>query len=295
LYASFIPLYAGKFSFIYQYLSTSAGKLFSTSTINSKPSETVCGNLFSDRFLNWLTGFIESDGSFPNEKDGTISFYISQSIKNLWLINYIHKSLGFGKVRVQPKENMCHFIIEDLPSLIKLASLLNGRFCTQAKFNAFSIWLARLNKKLVDTPIILKPISTIMDYNWLAGFTEGDGSFFINFVSIPKMKIGVQVRLNISWTQTAINRQTLDFIGAHFKCGRSYNKVNNFWVYNVSRQSEVIRLLSIFAEHPLYGLKQLDYLDLVKASQIIQNKGHLTLEGVSKLRSIAGGMNQRRK
>jgi hypothetical protein len=134
-----------------------------------------------------------------------------------------------------------------------------------------------------------------MDFDWLAGFTEGDGSFFINFVSIPKMKTGVQVKLNISWTQTAINRQTLDFIGAHFKCSHSYNKTNDSWVYNISRQSEVTRLLTIFVEHPLYGLKRFDYLDLVKANIIIQDKGHLTNEGINQLRSIAAGMNQRRK
>ena len=34
---------------------------------------------------------------------------------------------------------MCHFRIEDIPSLIKLASLLNGQFHLQAKYNAFSI------------------------------------------------------------------------------------------------------------------------------------------------------------
>jgi hypothetical protein len=264
---------------------------------NSIHFKTINKNLSSDSFFNWFVGFIEADGSFPNEIDGTISFYISQSIKNLCLINNIHKFLGFGKVRIQTKENMCHFIIEDIPSLIKLASLLNGRFRTQAKYNAFSIWLTCLNnKKLVkDNPIILKPISTIMDNNWLAGFTEGDGSFFINFISIPKMKTGVQVKLNISWTQTAINQQTLDFIGAHFKCSRSYNKTNDFWVYNISRQSEVTRLLTIFAEHPLYGLKRFDYLDLVKANMIIQDKGHLTNKGIDQLRSISVGMNQRRK
>jgi len=38
------------------------------------------------QWLNWLTGLIEADGSFSNEKDKTLSFYISQSTKNASLI-----------------------------------------------------------------------------------------------------------------------------------------------------------------------------------------------------------------
>lgn len=134
-----------------------------------------------------------------------------------------------------------------------------------------------------------------MDYNWLAGFTEGDESFFISFVSIPKMKTGVQVKLNISWTQTAVNRQTLDFIGAHLKCGQSSVRAHDSWGYNVSRQSEVTRLLTIFTEHPLYGLKRFDCLDLVKANNIINDKAYLKNDGINQLRLIAAGMNHRRK
>jgi hypothetical protein len=39
-------------------------------------------NSFNDAILNWLTGFIEGDGSFPNSTRGDLSFYVSQSIRN---------------------------------------------------------------------------------------------------------------------------------------------------------------------------------------------------------------------
>jgi len=55
----------------------------------------------SEQWLNWLTGLIEADGSFPNEKDNTLSFYISQSTKNTPLIYAIIFWFNFSKVQWQ--------------------------------------------------------------------------------------------------------------------------------------------------------------------------------------------------
>ena len=67
---------------------------------------------------------------------------------------------------------MVHFVIEDQLSLQKLANLLNGRFRTVAKYDAFVIWLGKLTRGNPITPL---PINTTMNYDWLAGFTESDG------------------------------------------------------------------------------------------------------------------------
>jgi hypothetical protein len=44
---------------------------------------------------------------------------------------------------------MAHFVIENQASIIKLAVLLNGRFRTVAKSNAFVLWLKRLTLNIV--------------------------------------------------------------------------------------------------------------------------------------------------
>ena len=85
-----IPPYAGKssdsivlanFSVTINRFGQSAGN----QTLRGEgSSETKRG--LSEQWLNWLTGLIEADGSFPNEKDKTLSFYISQSTKNAPLI-----------------------------------------------------------------------------------------------------------------------------------------------------------------------------------------------------------------
>ena len=295
-----IPLYAGKsldsivlaiFPVTINRFGQSAGNLRSlTSLVES--SETKHG--LSEQWLNWLTGLIEADGSFPDEKDKTLSFFISQSTKNAPLIYALKYWLGFGKVRWQHSDKMVHFLIEDIPNLTILANLINGRLRTEYKYEAYVKCINRLNKMgFVKNKVIIKPLNPKIDLNWLAGFTEGDDSFFIGLGNSPKSKLGVQVTLNISWTQN--HRKTLELIASQFKGYWSYNKTHKFWVYNIKRKSEIQKLLfSVFVNHPLYGIKRYEHLDLKRDCELFNTKQHLTESGLELLLEIKYIMNSRR-
>jgi hypothetical protein len=190
---------------------------------------------------------------------------------------------------------MVHYVIEDIPSLLILAKLINGRFRTQDKFEAYHIFVHRLNKKYkVKDPVKVQPLNLVLDYSWLAGFTEGDGSFFIGLGKVPKSKLGVQLTLNISWTQK--HKKPLDLIASEFAGGFSYNKSLKFWVLTIKRQSEIKNLLfTVFVNNPIYGIKRLDYLDLVRVCEMFKTKQHLTESGLDLILKIRSNMNARRK
>lgn len=256
-------------------------------------SETTHG--LSNQWLNWLTGLIEADGSFPNSKRGNLSFYISQYRLNAPLLYAIRYWLGFGKIRWQHSENMVHYVIEDKPSLLILAKLVNGRFRTENKFEAYNIFVDNLNKKYkVKDLVKVQPLNVLMDYDWLAGFTEGDGSFFIGLGKSPKQKLGVQLTINISWTQK--HKKPLDLIASEFGGGFSYNKSLKFWILTIKRQSVINNMLfRVFVNNPIYGIKRLDYLDLVRICEMFNTKQHLTESGLYFILKIRLNMNLRRK
>lgn len=66
------------------------------------------------RFLEWLIGFSEGEGSFIIAKRGDLSFVVTQSSSDLEVLNYIKNNLGFGRVIKQSiKQNTHRFVIQE--------------------------------------------------------------------------------------------------------------------------------------------------------------------------------------
>jgi hypothetical protein len=106
------------------------------------------------------------------------------------------------------------------------------------------------------------------------------------------MSIGFQVTLNISWTQK--NRQVLDFISSVFGGSIVYNSVTNAFCLTIKRKDQIGLLLSIFSIYPLRGVKRLDFLDVCRVYSMMSQGLHLTSLGLTLIRVIYLGMNQRR-
>ena len=65
-------------------------------------------------------------------------------------------------------------------------------------------------------------------------------------------------------------------------------KINKFTVI----RNEII---PFFQKYPIQGVKRLDYLDWCKVAELMQNKVHLTKEGIDEIKKIKSIMNTGRK
>jgi hypothetical protein len=85
-------------------------------------------------------------------------------------------------------------------------------------------------------------------------------------------------------------------IKKYFNCGNiSKIDLKDCLDYTVSDQNSIFNIIiPFFNKYPLRGTKHLDYLDWVKGLEIIKNKGHLTLEGLSEIRLIKATSNSGR-
>jgi len=54
------------------------------------------------------------------------------------------------------------------------------------------------------------------------------------------------------------------------------------------------RIIPLFKENPLVGVKSLDYIDWCKIHELMVNGSHLTVEGMNSIRDIKLGMNRGR-
>ena len=55
------------------------------------------------------------------------------------------------------------------------------------------------------------------------------------------------------------------------------------------------KIIPFFSRNRIWGIKFLDYLDWCQVADIIKEKGHLTIEGLNKIRQLKQGMNRGRR
>lgn len=77
-------------------------------------------------------------------------------------------------------------------------------------------------------------------------------------------------------------------------CGRYIAKAG-YGEFIVEKFTDVFdKLIPIFEEFKLQGVKSKNYEDFKKAAILIKNKKHLTREGLDQIKKIKGGMNKNR-
>lgn len=135
--------------------------------------------------------------------------------------------------------------------------------------------------------------TNIKNLNWIRGFTEAEGSFQ---VVIQKINNRVHLSLIFSITQNIRDEELLNQIVTYLDCGRYYRgQTRNEGQYLVTVFSDITeKILPIFHEYPLIGIKKADYLDFVQIAELIKSKDHLTKEGIEKIQLIKNNMNKSR-
>jgi len=129
---------------------------------------------------------------------------------------------------------------------------------------------------------------------WLAGFTSAEGSFMIRVLNSPKHKLNKKVQLEFNLTQHARDEELMKVIASYFGAG-SISLNRNASVYRVVNFTELTnKILPLFKDNLIEGIKYYDYLDFLKAVDLIKENKHLTLEGLEEIQKIKNGMNSRR-
>lgn len=159
------------------------------------------------------------------------------------------------------------------------------------------------NKFLEDfsniVPVALPEVHPLsindISIDWLVGFTDAEGCFFINIRSNRK-KTGYWALAGFSLVQH--NRDTLlfkllkEFLGGGSIIEEKNKNVVRLRGERLSLMLEVI--IPLFNDNPLQSSKLKDYLDFCSACLLIKDKAHLTEEGIVKLKCIKSTMNTKR-
>lgn len=148
-----------------------------------------------------------------------------------------------------------------------------------------------------DTVPVARPVvefAGIPDPNWLTGFTDADGCFFVSTYASPKSKLDMAVQLVFIVTQHMRDQKLLEGLIHYLGCGR-YSKrkeAGDFKVLSISDINQ--KIIPFFDKYQLQGIKSLNYADFRSVAKIMETKGHLAKEGLEQIQAIKMRMNKGR-
>ena len=136
-----------------------------------------------------------------------------------------------------------------------------------------------------------------LNASWIVGFTDGEGCFHISINKLSGMSLGWQVLPEFRIVQHEKDEEVLYQIKNYFGFGSI--EINNF-DENATRKGFRVRglenlnnIVKFFDENPLRTTKKKNFEIFKKVIQMMNNKKHLTKEGLDKIARLVSGMNRK--
>ena len=135
-----------------------------------------------------------------------------------------------------------------------------------------------------------------IDPNWIAGFVDGEGTFYVGINKNKTMKTGYQVLPEFRIVQHKKDVQLLHKIKKFFSCG--VVRVNHGDRMEVRiRDFKCLKekIIPFFEKYKLNTQKKFDFLKFRKIILLIDRGEHLSEKGINKIYQIAEKMNTKNK
>jgi len=288
------------------------------SCVNNGTSETACDLTFkfnnylnqkvlhkkkiNKRFLEWFIGFTEGNGSFIvlNKK---VYFDISVSIKDVQVLYYIKKELGFGKVIIKKDSGACSsinggsrasFYVTSFCNFYRLVTLFNGNLCTVNKKEEFKNWLKIFNnqysKEILFIDRVIKPSLTT---GWLSGFIDAVGSFTGRLENCNELQSNKTPYLTFYIFQKEF--YILNIISERLNVSIKnikYNKDKGGWIFSISSFNKLKQIVNYLKRYKLKTKKSLAFTKWCKIYNITLKKEHINEIGLNKIHFLTKEMNK---
>ena len=132
-----------------------------------------------------------------------------------------------------------------------------------------------------------------LDAQWITGFVDGEGCFYVGVNPNAETKSGYQVLPEFTVVQHERDVQVLYALKSHFGCGVVRNHHGDRMAYRVRGIEHLLQhIVPFFVKHPLKTRKRVSFQRFRRILLMMEAGEHLTGEGVEEIRRIASGMNR---
>jgi len=132
--------------------------------------------------------------------------------------------------------------------------------------------------------------------NWISGFVDGEGTFYVGINKQTSMNIRYQVLPEFRIVQHKRDIKLLYAIRDYFKCG--VVRINHDDRYEVRiRKIEHLKniIIPFFEKYELQTQKKFDFIKFKKIINLIDKNKHLEIKGLLKIIEISSQMNKKDK
>jgi hypothetical protein len=129
---------------------------------------------------------------------------------------------------------------------------------------------------------------------WIVGFVDGEGCFFVGMNNQPRLKGGKQVLPEFTVVQHKRDIALLYNLKTYFQCGVVRVNHGDRMAFRVrGHENLYTKIVPFFEKHKLKSKKRVDFEKFRDVILLMEKKAHLTPEGFAKIQQIANTMNRK--
>lgn len=235
--------------------------------------------LNNEQLGHYLAGLIDGDGHFSKIQQLVLIF----SSPDAFLAYYIKGKLAYGTVRKVKNKNAYLLVISKKEGMLKILNLINGKLRTKHRFSqVIDNILNHINYKDLKIKFTM---SSSNDFNnhWLAGFSDADASFQIKIINrITRNRPEIRLNFQIDQKKDLLLNMIKSYLGGNI----GYRKPQDTYYYGSTSFGSAKKVIQYFDKFNLQSKKHISYLRWRKVYILIQNKQHLTENGLAKILRI---------
>ena len=146
------------------------------------------------------------------------------------------------------------------------------------------------NIKLYHTPVSLNECFLP---SYLSGYVDGEGCFSVSVSKSRRHKFGWEVRPSFSVSQNKNRSEVLDLFVDYLNCGSIRPNVSdNTLKYEVRSLTDLTtKVIPHFMKYPIISGKRNSFYLFKKVCSLMQEKRHLTKDGLKEILYLAGKIN----
>lgn len=133
---------------------------------------------------------------------------------------------------------------------------------------------------------------TQLDPQWIVGFVDGEGCFYVGVIKNKEMSSGYQIQPEFTVVQGDIDYQVLHSLKNYFGCGsvtvNRKDKTSTRLQYRVKNLKDLIeKILPFFEKHQLKTKRKVEFQRFRTICLKLQKKEHLNKEGFEEIVELA--------